>query len=248
MYAARNGHNEVVRALLSAPGIDVNKADNNGGTAVIQAASKGHTEVVRALLAVPGIDVNKADDEGSTAVIWAAQKGHTEVVALLRAAGAMEAPNLLSTFKLCRLGAQQPFLAPVTALPTFSFGAPAPAPYNPFGSGAQAAFGSGGLGAARGPSLFNLGARAPPPPPASATDVTGQRIYEAARDGDMAALRPLVQEWSGNEDVLNWANHKGWTPLFIGSYHGKAEAVKLLLATPGETRCCFSCHTSLEQP
>ena len=68
----------------------------------------------------------------------------------------------------------------------------------------------------------------------------GQRIYDAAREGDMAALRPLVQEWSGREYVLNWANpdKMGYTPLHIGSREGKVEAVRLLLVTPGEARCC----------
>ena len=34
-------------------------------------------------------------------------------------------------------------------------------------------------------------------------DDAGMAIYCAARHGDMAELRPLVQKWSGNEDVLN---------------------------------------------
>ena len=86
MYAARNGHTEIVRALLAAPGIDVNKADNYGGTAVMQAANEGHTEIVIALLAAPGIDVNKADNGGYTAILLAAYKGHTEIVRALLAA------------------------------------------------------------------------------------------------------------------------------------------------------------------
>ena len=71
-----------------------------------------------------------------------------------------------------------------------------------------------------------------------APEDTGKRIYDASKVGDMDALRPLVQEWSGN-DVLNWAylGCYGWTPLIIGSREGRLEAVKLLLATPGETRC-----------
>ena len=69
---------------------------------------------------------------------------------------------------------------------------------------------------------------------------TGRRIYDAAKEGDVAALRPLVQEWSGH-DVLNWAKpddyNDGWTPLIVSSRGGKLEAVKLLLATPGEAGC-----------
>ena len=64
---------------------------------------------------------------------------------------------------------------------------------------------------------------------------TGQGIYVAAEEGDVAALRPLLQQWSGH-DVLNWANPDDYerTPLIIGSKEGKLEAVQLLLATPGE--------------
>ena len=74
-----------------------------------------------------------------------------------------------------------------------------------------------------------------------APEGTGKRIYDAAYKGGMAALRPLVQEWSGH-DVLNWATnlyHHG-TPLITSSYEGKLEAIKLLLDTPGEARCCPS--------
>ena len=88
-------------------------------------------------------------------------------------------------------------------------------------------------GLARGP-----GAKAS----VTAPEGEGQRIYDAAKAGDVAALRAFVQEWSGN-DVLNWAitdasneNEYGNTPLVASSFDAKIEAVRLLLATPGETR------------
>lgn len=40
MWAATNGHTEIVRALLTAPGIDVNKADDDGLTALRPGFSK----------------------------------------------------------------------------------------------------------------------------------------------------------------------------------------------------------------
>ena len=71
---------------------------------------------------------------------------------------------------------------------------------------------------------------------AAAPEGTGQLIFDATVFEDMAALRPLVQEWSGH-DVLNWPNPKSsWTALIAGSRLGKADAIKLLLATPGKTR------------
>lgn len=77
-----------------------------------------------------------------------------------------------------------------------------------------------------------------------APEGTGQRIWDAAKTGDMAALGGLVQEWSGNE-VLNWANrdecfdedddcHGSSTPLMICSREGMVGAVRLLLAASGE--------------
>ena len=63
---------------------------------------------------------------------------------------------------------------------------------------------------------------------------TGRRIFDAAKTGDVAALRPLVQQWSENE-VLNWSNpdDNGHTPLVVASDEGYTEAVEVLLAAPG---------------
>ena len=84
--AAREGHAEVVKLLLAAPGIDVNKAYAAGWTPLSWAAREGHAEVVKLLLAAPGIDVNKADAAGWTPLYHAAWGGHAEVVKLLLAA------------------------------------------------------------------------------------------------------------------------------------------------------------------
>ena len=74
--AAKNGHSEVVKLLLAAPGIDVNL-----GGLLAEAAKNGHAEVVKLLLAAPGIDVNKGEP-----LTKAAENGHAEVVKLLLAA------------------------------------------------------------------------------------------------------------------------------------------------------------------
>ena len=73
------------------------------------------------------------------------------------------------------------------------------------------------------------------------TTPVGKQIYDAAEEGDVAKLLPLVDKWFAN-DVLNWADHDhdGYTPLLVGSDLGRLEAVRLLLATPGEARCCPS--------
>ena len=73
----------------------------------------------------------------------------------------------------------------------------------------------------------------------------GQLICDAAERGDVAALGALLEAWSGH-DVINFADpcNFGKTALIVGSGEGRVEAVKLLLGTPGETRCCPS-STSL---
>ena len=91
MAASRRGQVNVVRALLEVDGIDVNKADSNGETALIAASSEGHVDVVSMLLNVDGIDVNKADrDYGDTALILASLKGHLGVVQALLGVGGIE--------------------------------------------------------------------------------------------------------------------------------------------------------------
>ena len=48
-WAAENGHVEIVKLLLGAPGIEVNFKDQYGHTALIGAARKGHVKVVELL-------------------------------------------------------------------------------------------------------------------------------------------------------------------------------------------------------
>jgi ankyrin repeat protein len=74
---------DTVQELLQLPGIDVNKADQNGYTALIWASSRGHLQIVKELLKQPGIDVNKADKNEFTALILASRDGRLEIVELL---------------------------------------------------------------------------------------------------------------------------------------------------------------------
>ena len=85
-WAAREGHEAVVKALIEA-GADVNKAKNDGETPLYMAASNGHEAVVKALIEA-GADVNKADDDGWTPLYMAAANGHEAVVKALIEAGA----------------------------------------------------------------------------------------------------------------------------------------------------------------
>ncbi len=84
--AAMIGETSAVARLLAC-GLDVNVADENGRTALLEAAFGGHVETVRTLLAKDA-DVNACDSDGWTPLMEAASKGHTEIVKDLLAQGA----------------------------------------------------------------------------------------------------------------------------------------------------------------
>lgn len=89
LQAARTGHADTVRSLLTGGKADVNGRDEQGDTPLIEAARAGHDDVVQALL-VAKADASAKNDAGQTALSLAAQGGHDEVVRLLRQAGAAE--------------------------------------------------------------------------------------------------------------------------------------------------------------
>lgn len=55
-----------------------------------------------------------------------------------------------------------------------------------------------------------------------------------ASQGHLTALIPLVEKWSGNEDVLNWGtDHCGDTAVCHACFGGYLPVVRLLASTPG---------------
>lgn len=69
--AVYNNHPDVVKFLLQAPGIDVNKQNYQGATVLISACGLRDLNMVELLLNAPGIDVNVQDGFGNTALITA---------------------------------------------------------------------------------------------------------------------------------------------------------------------------------
>jgi len=76
-----------VANLLLERGAEVNAKDNNGRTALMEAAKVGHPDVVQLLLDNRA-EVNTSDFKGNTALILAAWMVQTDVVKLLLAKGA----------------------------------------------------------------------------------------------------------------------------------------------------------------
>ena len=79
-HAACGGHVEIVNALLSRTGVDVNLAGLHGATPLFLAAQEGHARVVELLLRKSDIKVNLSTIQGATPLHVAADKGHAEVV------------------------------------------------------------------------------------------------------------------------------------------------------------------------
>ena len=70
---------EEIQRLIDA-GIDVNKQDNGGETALMKAVLMGDFDIVKELFKVPGIDVNIQDNGGQTALMKAALMGDFDIV------------------------------------------------------------------------------------------------------------------------------------------------------------------------
>ena len=86
-YAAREGHNGVLKILLE-KGLDKDIRGDSKFTPLIIAAAKGHPSTVKMLGSI-GADLNlRAGDKGLTALMVAALYGHLETVAELLVLGA----------------------------------------------------------------------------------------------------------------------------------------------------------------
>jgi len=87
--ATREGNTDMVRSLLSAPGIEVNATDEKGSTPLLEAARYGHDNITRMLIAA-GANLKAKDRDGKTALQLAIQGDHDEVVRVLKQAGENE--------------------------------------------------------------------------------------------------------------------------------------------------------------
>lgn len=80
MYAANQGHDRVVRALLAA-GAAIDHRDKQGSTALMHAAQHGHLAVVAALLRA-GADVRAQQEDALTAREIALRNGRGPTASL----------------------------------------------------------------------------------------------------------------------------------------------------------------------
>ena len=85
LWAARGGHEAVVKALLATGKAAANAEDRDRRTPLLWAAQGGHEGVVKALLATGTVAADAKDRDGRTPLSWAARNGHEAVVKLLLA-------------------------------------------------------------------------------------------------------------------------------------------------------------------
>jgi ankyrin repeat protein len=82
IYAATNGHREIVALLLEHHAY-IDSAPPNGITALMMAARGGHMEVVKLLLE-EGADATLKNDRGESAQDWALATKNTDIAALIK--------------------------------------------------------------------------------------------------------------------------------------------------------------------
>ena len=82
-WAARTGHDGVVKLLLEREDVSPDRPDNSGQTALSWAACNGHDRVVELLLGCEDVSPNRSDNYGKTPLSWAARNGCDGVAKLL---------------------------------------------------------------------------------------------------------------------------------------------------------------------
>ena len=82
-WAARNGHEEVVKILFGREEVNPDTPDNDDRTPLLFAAWNGHGGVMKILLGRGEVNPDKPNIDGQTPLLGAAEYGHEEVVKIL---------------------------------------------------------------------------------------------------------------------------------------------------------------------
>ncbi|KLJ05924.1 hypothetical protein EMPG_10632 [Blastomyces silverae] len=84
-YASENGHEAMVKLLLTAGEVDVDVKDKHGRTSLSYASGSGHEAIVKLLLTTGEVDVDSKGFSGWTPLFYASANGHEAIVKLLLA-------------------------------------------------------------------------------------------------------------------------------------------------------------------
>ena len=82
-YAAKNGHEAVVRILLDEAGVEADCKEDHGLTPLSYASLGGHVEVAKLFMKRNDVDINSTDHGSMTPLLWAVRAGQEAIVSLL---------------------------------------------------------------------------------------------------------------------------------------------------------------------
>ena len=82
-WAARSGHEAIVKLLVKRDDVIADLRDNSGRTPLLWAAQSGHEAVVKLLLDRDDVVADSKDNDGRTLLSYAAREGHKAIVKLL---------------------------------------------------------------------------------------------------------------------------------------------------------------------
>lgn len=88
IYAASNGHREIVAFLLDA-GANINATTDNGTTALMMAVRGNHIDTAKLLL-TRSANLQISNETGESALDWANKKGRSDMVKLLQENSALD--------------------------------------------------------------------------------------------------------------------------------------------------------------
>jgi ankyrin repeat protein len=89
-WAAMNGHDATLKALLATDKVNVNSKDKDGRSPLSWAARKGHVAIIERLLETGKVNIDSQDDDGRTALSWAAENGYEAMTRSLLDAGKVD--------------------------------------------------------------------------------------------------------------------------------------------------------------
>ncbi|KAL2816684.1 hypothetical protein BJX63DRAFT_430066 [Aspergillus granulosus] len=93
-YAARGGHEAVIKRLLETGNVNPDRKDADSVTPLACAAANGHMGAARLLVDTAKVNLYSRDTFGETPLMCAMCNGHNEIVRILIAAGAMPADSI----------------------------------------------------------------------------------------------------------------------------------------------------------
>lgn len=220
LNAARNGNLKLMQSLIDK--VDINIQDDNGNTALIEAAYKEHESIVKFLLSQPSLHVNAQNKAGETALITA-MPNENIVKLLLKVINidiniqAIDGESGL--IFACREGYEK-IVKLLLELPQLKLNLK-----NKHGNTALISAASKGhnnivnmLLSARGIDI-------------NAQNKIGETaLSKAATSGHVFVIKNLIEVPHLN---INAQTNAGITPLIAAASWGHEQIVKLLLSTPG---------------